>query len=176
MGCAGRSLASFDGECDLVSFGRRVRLHATATEEDALALLDDAAGPVTLIVDVDNTLVRQGARPDEFVAMVNRGLDRFGAHPMVARLIALSNGPPRGVPRIIGRGNKPWTSRRRLGLNRGDRVWVLGDQVLTDGLLAWRLQAPFLNLVVSDQEPLRQARMRRYGRWLIPLLFDHEVT
>lgn len=154
------------------SFRRRVPLQSTATEDEALALLDSAAEPVTLIVDVDNTLVRQGARPDEFVAVVNRGLDRFEAHPMVARLIALSNGTQRGVSRIIGRGNKPWTSRRRLSLGRGENVWVIGDQVLTDGLLAWRVRAPFLHLVVSAEEPLRQARMRRYGRWLTPLLFD----
>lgn len=74
---------------------------------------------------------------------------------------------------MISRGNKPWTTRRRLGLV-GDRtdVWVVGDQVLTDGVLAWRLGGTFVLHVIDDEEePPRQAIMRRLGRFVAGLLF-----
>ncbi len=139
---------------------------------DALALrLDDEPPDLTLIFDVDNTIVPQLAASEEFVTTVNRTVNRFEAHPAVKRVIVLSNGAQRGVPRLIARGNKPWTTRRRLGLRRSDRAWVVGDQVLTDGVLAWRLGAPFVQLVVSYDESPVQARMRRRGRWLEKLLF-----
>ena len=66
---------------------------------------------------------------------------------------------------MISRGNKPWTTRRRLGLRGMETpVIVVGDQILTDGVLAWRLGATFLHLVIdSESEDNRQARMRRIG-------------
>ena len=74
------------------------------------------------------------------------------------------------------RGNKPWTSRRRLGLDRSrGEVVVVGDQVLTDGVLAWRLGATFLHLVIDDErEDARQSQMRRAGRWVSGWLFTSE--
>jgi hypothetical protein len=44
--------------------------------------------------------------------------------------------------------------------------------VLTDGLLAWRLQATFLHLVIDDEgEERRQAIMRRIGSIVLLMLF-----
>jgi predicted HAD superfamily phosphohydrolase YqeG len=126
-----------------------------------------------VIFDVDNTLAAQGVGLDEFAELVNAALDRFERSPGVDRVIALTNGPPRGVERMISRGNKPWTSRRRLGL-RGvtTPVVVVGDQLLTDGLLAWRLRATHLHLVLDAQhEPVRQAAMRRLDRAVRSLFF-----
>jgi hypothetical protein len=41
---------------------------------------------------------------------------------------------------------------------------VVGDQILTDGLLAWRLKGTLLHLVIDrEAEPKRQALMRRMG-------------
>jgi predicted HAD superfamily phosphohydrolase YqeG len=77
---------------------------------------------------------------------------------------------------MISRGNKPWTSRRRLGL-RGTRtqVIVVGDQVLTDGLLAWRLRATYMTMVIDDEnESVSQALMRRAGRLVSRLIVRHE--
>ena len=49
---------------------------------------------------------------------------------------------------------------------------VVGDQVLTDGLLAWRLRATFLHLVVDElSEDAQQRRMRRIGHLAAPFLF-----
>lgn len=129
-----------------------------------------------IIFDVDNTLAPQGIPVPEFAVMVNAAIDRVEASPNISRVIALTNGPQREVDRMISRGNKPWTTRGRLGL-RGSRVplVVVGDQVLTDGLLAWRLRATFLYLVIDDEaEERRQATMRLIGRALIRMLFQRE--
>ena len=126
-----------------------------------------------MIFDADNTLVRQGAPPAEFAAQVNRTIDRFEALPAVQRVIVLSNGPPRGVERVINRGNKPWTTRRRLGLvDSSPDIWVVGDQVLTDGILAWRLGADFFHQAIARTgEQPRQAAMRTLGRTFGRLFF-----
>ncbi len=89
-------------------------------------------------------------------------------------MIVLSNGPRRGVERMITRGNKPWTTRDRLGLVGSDSsVWVIGDQVLTDGILAWRLGATFIHRVIARTgEHPRQAFMRTVGRVFERLFFE----
>jgi len=129
-----------------------------------------------LIFDVDNTLAPQKTPLDEFSALVNAAIDRFESAPGVERVIALTNGPQRGVPRMLSRGDKPWTPRRRLGL-RGvtSPIVVVGDQILTDGVLAWRLGATFMHLVIDvETEPRDQARMRRHGRVVTGLFFRRE--
>ena len=152
-------------------FGR-VPIRDVRSLDDVAAFAASESGDVVLIFDVDNTLAPQGAPLEEFTVLVNGAIDRFEAIGSVARVIALSNGPQRGVPRMIARGNKPWTSRRRLGLGRTDSIVVVGDQMLTDGLLAWRLRATFLHLVIDDQEEeRRQANMRRIGTLLTGMLF-----
>jgi predicted HAD superfamily phosphohydrolase YqeG len=151
--------------------GRVSRVSSTGLD-DLESLVDRAHEELVLVVDADNTLVPQGADLEVFRSGVTAAIERFTAHPNVARIVVLTNGPDRGVPSMIHRGNKPWTTRRRLGLDRGDRVWVVGDQILTDGILARRLGATFVHLAidVTDEDP-RQAIMRRIGRWLRHLLF-----
>ncbi len=143
--------------------------------DDVVAFVRSGSNKV-VILDVDNTLAPQGASLDEFGVLVNGAIDRLEASPGIGRVIALTNGPQRGVGRMISRGNKPWTTRRRLGL-RGDsrQVVVIGDQVLTDGVLAWRLNATFLHLVLDDEEEdPRQAIMRRVGRIFVGLFLRRE--
>jgi len=90
-----------------------------------LATLGEAA---VVIFDVDNTLAPQDASLEEFGVLVNTAIDRFEASANVERVIVLTNGRQRGVPRMISRGNKPWTSRRRL-LLRGPQhpIVVVGN-------------------------------------------------
>ena len=150
----------------------RVARSEAADLDEIEEMLSHVEDETTLIFDVDNTLVPQGAQIGDFRAAVNAAIDRFEAHPRVGRVLVLTNGRQRGVPRLVSRANKPWTTRRRLALPRGGAVWVVGDQVLTDGILAWRLQARFIQLVIDDHlEPEDQARIRRRGRWLEPILF-----
>ena len=112
---------------------RRVSITVVKDLAQVEAWAQTAKGPLVLILDADNTVVRQGAPPAEFAEQVTRTIDRFEAKPAVERVICLSNGPPRGVEGMINRGNKPWTTSRRLGLVDSDSVvWVVGDQILTD--------------------------------------------
>lgn len=151
---------------------RRVPIRDVSSLDDVYAFLPGGAGNHVLIFDADNTLAPQGAPLDQFGALVNRAIDRFEAHEAVARVIVLTNGPERGVPRVVPGGNKPWTTRRRLGLERNSRIIVIGDQILTDGLLAWRFRGTFLHLVVDeDTEAPRQATMRSVGKMLSVLFF-----
>lgn len=142
---------------------------------DAVALLAAKADRrLTLILDADNTLVPQGIPRREFRDRVNQAIDRFEQIPTVERAIVLTNGPRRDVDRMISRGNKPWTSRRRLGFVDGNaEVWIVGDQVLTDGILAWRLGAAlYLHRAITETgEQPSQATMRALGRIVSRLLF-----
>lgn len=146
-----------------------------------LGELDDlvtrAGAPLVLILDADNTLVPQGVEVQRFQQEVGAAIEHLEAQPMVEHVIVLTNGPDRGVPNLISRGNKPWTTRKRIGITkRGPPVWVVGDQVLTDGVLAWRLGATYLQLAIEqDNEAPRQAIMRRLGRAVSSLLFVSET-
>jgi predicted HAD superfamily phosphohydrolase YqeG len=138
-----------------------------------MAFVESTDGQKVIIFDVDNTLAPQGVPLAEFCQLVNSAIDRVEANPGIARVIALTNGPQRQVARMMSRGNKPWTTRRRLGLRGSSApLVVVGDQVLTDGLLAWRLRATFLHLVIDDEtEERRQAVMRRIGSIFVVTLF-----
>lgn len=150
----------------------RVPIHVANDLDGLDTLLSTTRGPITMIFDADNTLVPQGVSVDVFRVGVTAAIRRFEDHPAVTRVIVLTNGPERGVPSMIHRGNKPWTTRRRLGLRRRDDVWVIGDQILTDGILAWRLGGRFVHLAIDvTNEAQRQATMRRLGRWVRNLLF-----
>lgn len=140
---------------------------------DVEALARARTRSLVLIFDADNTLVPQGIPAGEFGERINAFIDRFESVSTVERMIVLTNGPARGVDRIESRGNKPWTSRRRLGLIDSESdVWVVGDQILTDGFLAWRLNATYLHRPIAERgEPGRQAVMRAVGTLLHRLLF-----
>jgi hypothetical protein len=164
---------SYDAESDPPMILGRVPMYDVGSLDEVIGLIESSAAETVVICDVDNTLAPQDISLTEFGTVVNASIDHLEAHKNIARVIALTNGPERGVPRLVSRGNKPWTSRRRLGL-AGSRtqVAVVGDQVLTDGLLAWRLRAPFFYLIIDDEdEARRQATMRRLGGHLIRVLF-----
>jgi len=151
----------------------RVPIRDVQSLDEVMAFVESTDGQKVIIFDVDNTLAPQGVPPAEFVRLVNSAIDRVEANPCIARVIALTNGPQRQVARMVSRGNKPWTTRRRLGLRGSSApLVVVGDQVLTDGLLAWRLRATFLHLVIDDEtEERRQAVMRRIGNIFVVMLF-----
>ncbi|MBT8240059.1 MAG: hypothetical protein KJN63_02405 [Acidimicrobiia bacterium] len=156
----------------------RVPMYHVRSLDEVVDLVEASAGEKVIISDVDNTLVPRDARFEEFGRVANAAIDQLEASPSVARVIALTNGPERSVSRMVSRGNKPWTSRRRLGLRRSRTpIVVVGDQVLTDGLLAWRLGATYVHLVIDDQgETPRQATMRRIGRIVRGALFRPVAT
>ena len=151
----------------------RIPIRDVQSLDDVMAFVESTDGEKVIIFDVDNTLAPQGVPLVEFGQLVNSAIDRVEANAHIARVIALTNGPQRDVERMVSRGNKPWTTRRRLGLRGSSTpLVVVGDQVLTDGLLAWRLGATFLHLVIDDEaEERRQAIMRRIGSIVLVMLF-----
>ena len=150
----------------------RVPMRDVQSLDEVMAFVESTDGQKVIIFDVDNTLAPQDVPLEEFGRLVNSAIGRVKANPSIARVIALTNGPQREVPRMISRGNKPWTTRRRLGLRGSSApLVVVGDQVLTDGLLAWRLGATFLHMVIDDEtEERRQAVMRRIGSIVVVML------
>lgn len=160
----------------LVIFAR-VPMRNVHSLDDVLDFLESGNREQVIISDVDNTLAPQGVSLAEFGLVVNAAIDRIEANQNVAQVIALTNGPQRQVDRMVSRGNKPWTTRRRLGLRGSQRpIVVIGDQVLTDGVLAWRLRATFLHLVIDDEEEeRRQATMRRLGRIVTRMFFRRKA-
>jgi predicted HAD superfamily phosphohydrolase YqeG len=151
----------------------RVPIRDVQSLDDVEIFVESTDDEKVILFDVDNTLAPQNVELAEFGHLVNSAIDRFAASPCITRVIVLTNGPQRGVPRMISRGNKPWTTRRRLGLRDNHApVVVVGDQVLTDGFLAWRLRATFLHLVIDDEtEDRRQTVMRRLGGIVAIVLF-----
>jgi predicted HAD superfamily phosphohydrolase YqeG len=151
----------------------RVPIRDVQSLDEVMAFVESTDGQKVIIFDVDNTLAPQGVPLAEFGQLVNSAIDRVEANPSISRVIALSNGAQREVARMVSRGNKPWTTRRRLVLRGSSApLVVVGDQVLTDGLLAWRLGATFLHLVIDDEtEDRRQAVMRRIGSIFVVMLF-----
>ena len=152
---------------------RRVPRYEASDLDHLERMVAESETPLILVFDADNTLVPQGVSIADFRAGVGAAVERFASLPDVERVVVLTNGPDRGVPNMIHRGNKPWTTRGRLGLRRnGAPVWVVGDQVLTDGVLAWRLGATYVLLAIDEvAEAPRQATMRRIGRRISSLLF-----
>lgn len=157
---------------------RRVPVTIVETLEQVRERVAAAPAPVIMIFDADNTVVRWGAPTEEFAKQVNRTIDRFTAVPTVERVIVVTNGRRRGVDRMISRGNKPWTSRRRLGLRSPEsEVWVVGDQVLTDGILAWRLGGRFVQLAIAETGgPGGGAVLRALGRAVSRLMLRESAA
>ncbi len=152
---------------------RRIQSVFVTDINDVATQLAAQPVPVIVIFAADNTLVPQGATPEKFARRVNDVIDQFERLDSVTRAIVISNGPERGADRMISRVNKPWTTRKRLGI-RGSKtpIWVVGDQVVSDGLLAWRLGAVFLHCAIDpDDDSPGQAKQRRLGRFLAPLIF-----
>lgn len=76
---------------------------------------------------------------------------------------------PRPTPRYLASAGKPLRTRLYRELPRPGVV--LGDQVATDGLLAWRLGFAFLHYRPDGPLPLGPTLMRLVGKPLEPLLF-----
>lgn len=115
-------------------------------------------------IDLENTLVGYGAR-----AALEAGLLPLRSLPPAA--VIVSNAPwtdrwgSLGEHRLVGRARKPFTRRSRLeAAAAGTLQCVVGDQILTDGLLAWKLGLPFVHIVrAAPNEPAWPRLMRAVG-------------
>lgn len=140
----------------------RTRVIPVSDVAEALAYCD--ANGLRPVIDLDGTLVPTGTdvrvadRPPSDVVRLARGT---GAAILTNRRHA-----PQvlwGVP-VIPHAGKPWTPISRLIAPPGA---VIGDQFLTDGILATRLHVPFLR-VTPPPGPARPWRSRLADRALAP--------
>lgn len=130
-----------------------------------------------LVIDLDNTLTPYHASDKAVLrtlSQVGRRLEHEA--PWLKEVLVLSNGrrdiliADDDFLHYRARARKPF-SRRVGGQGRASTV-VCGDQVLTDGLLAWRLRCTFLHLVLADRhEPAWPRLMRWIGRLLSRYVF-----
>ncbi len=108
---------------------------------------------------------------EEGVARVTSELAQL---PAVRQVVFLTNSPRRAMPATgeftyRARARKPW----RLWTLRTlpAPVVVIGDQVLTDGLLAHRLGAAFVHLPHHGRMPWWPAAQALAGRFVRRVLF-----
>ncbi|GAB3173337.1 hypothetical protein GCM10027059_44160 [Myceligenerans halotolerans] len=141
------------------------RTEITRVDDVGAALALCAAAGLRPVVDLDATLVPTGAVVGEHTPT-----------PLVLRIALLVDAvivtnrreaPATlwGIP-VVARAGKPWTPASRLSGSPRPTA-VIGDQLLTDGLLARRLGARFIR-VVPLEASARPWRTRLADRLLAP--------
>ena len=138
---------------------RRVRLTEVPADTSVVELIERLGGYDVVVVDVDDTLVPDGASGPRLSARVAEAAEA-ALRAGVGRLVVVSNDSGDRAPEVEGvvwRVNKPWTRRARLGIAPADRVAVVGDR-MPDGFLAWRWGVDFYRAAGS--------RRRSWPRWL----------
>ena len=130
--------------------------------------------PPLVLIDIDNTVAPYGAS----VAEIELALDLWISHlsPIVSEIQFVSNAVHEGLVEPAGavlseHATKPFYSPKARS---GDPIVVVGDQVLTDGLLAARLGATWIQLAITEgrAEPLWPRLLRALGRVVALFAFE----
>lgn len=121
---------------------------------EALMWLDESVS--TVVLDIDNTLVRYGSDMDERVAMLERAVRVAESKHFIKRLVFATNGPIHLDPpasetidvSYISAARKPWVQLQPLRRYRSELLGatVIGDQPLLDGLLANNIDGKFVHV------------------------------
>lgn len=130
-----------------------------------------------ILVDLENTAFAYHARPEERIRAVS---ELMTATSHRCRVLLVSNSRGWAELRrsqvatdsaIVLRAHKPFTRRSKLGLLRHEvPLAVVGDQVTTDGLLAWRLGCTFHQVRLDpSREPIWPRALRLLGLLFLPL-------
>jgi predicted HAD superfamily phosphohydrolase YqeG len=107
----------------------------------------------TLVVDVEPLLVAWSGTQADLDRELERFVDALGPHPRVVFVTNSARRPTGPLPPTVGfvsAARKPLTRLGRLA----PPVVVVGDQPLTDGLLAWRHRATYLQNPLPAHAPL----------------------
>lgn len=136
-------------------------------------LLETVDKSVTVVLDLDNTLVAYGAQPDDLQHAYDKASRLFAGKPTLQGLLVVTNGRSRGLSGVVSGALKPWTRRSKLGLSdhRGC-IWVVGDQWLTDGLLAWRIGARYVHCPITESHEPWWPRLQRRLSAMVAWLFE----
>lgn len=150
--------------------------HIVADDVEAVRCALTAARAASVVLDAQPLLVDwTGSQVPERVAAMVGAVVRC---PTVRTVVVASNArepavvwPADAVPAamVIGAARKPWRTAYTSRLPRP--VVVVGDQVLTDGLLAWRIGATFVHWRHHGPVPAWPRIQQLLGRWPRRLVF-----
>ena len=135
-------------------------------------------GSVTLIVDVEPLVAPWNEKQQSFTEGARLLLATVKTVPTVSIVVFATNSrrtrpnpePIAGISVVVlVHAAKPFRTRYMRGLPRP--IAVVGDQLLTDGILAWRLGSPFIEWEHREPTPWWPRAQMRLGRRLAPLFF-----
>lgn len=114
------------------------------SREDALRLARSYGS--TVLIDLEGTLVPTGDLSDEAISRAAALLNEFSAAGVETLIVTNRRGEVAGLPAcVVAHARKPWTPMAKLGTPS----CVLGDQLATDGCLAFRLNIPFIKMPLA---------------------------
>jgi predicted HAD superfamily phosphohydrolase YqeG len=122
------------------------------------------------LVDLENTLTGFDPSPREVEVSIQRFCRSLRSDASVV-VVTNSRIEDSEFVSIVGAAHKPFTRSSRLGVRDLNTCVVLGDQPITDGLLAWRLRCPYIECRKSTREPIWPALLRVLGWAIAPLAF-----
>lgn len=148
---------------------RRSPLYEIRDLADLLEIINETS-PDLVLVDLEPLIALWGSAPTP------KSCQQLDALAARARTIIVTNsGRDLGFPHVttVPNAGKPWTSRRALA-DPGGFLIVAGDQLLTDGLLAYRLRGAFALQTGIDRPPWWPRVQAMMGKLLRPLLFESQ--
>jgi predicted HAD superfamily phosphohydrolase YqeG len=148
-------------------------------------VFDSRPGPTALLVDLEGTLT--GFRPtdDSVVEAVTRfdelakrnGINLPELHYVTnADMSDLGKKRPEVLARVHRRAHKPFFTPPPEFRSRGHRAVVVGDQYLTDGLLAWRWGFSFGLVSEQAHAPMWPRAQLAAGRAVSRVFFSMANT
>jgi predicted HAD superfamily phosphohydrolase YqeG len=158
---------------------RRSR-YLTAPDLEYIASLVADLRAATVIVDVEPLVVPWSSVSS--AAFVNGATELCtlisAKSSVVSSIVFASNSRKARAPlpqcirpetTVVQGAGKPWRTSYVCGLTRP--VVVLGDQLLTDGLLAWRIGADFIHVIFDFSAPWWPRIQHAAGRPMANFLF-----
>lgn len=135
--------------------------------------------PATLVLDVDPMVTPWNSPPELFAQRADELASMIRlAVPDISVIVFASNSPRYGLLphegiNLISPAWKPWTTSYLRSAARP--LVVVGDQILTDGLLARRAQGTFLHWQGGGPTPLWPRLQKLLGKAFIPCCFRSQL-
>lgn len=128
---------------------------------DEIAVVLESLGVASVVVDVEPFVCRWETSAEELAAGLAATIKRIGAVPTIRAVVFVTNS--RRAPSkdlyderlelsYVHSARKPLLHLAALKA-LPPPIAVIGDQPLTDGLLAWRLKASFIQLSLPQRAP-----------------------
>jgi hypothetical protein len=148
-------------------------------DQDDLFAYVSGLSPKTVIFDVEPLVARWNTGPPELVKGLERWVGKISSIPGLAFVGFVTNsqrlgsvGDARNGAKsfYVASAHKPFQAEAYRGLPRPGAV--VGDQLATDGIWAWRLGFDFVHYYPrQERRPVGVRAMNLLGRLLRPLFF-----